>query len=175
MLTVAARAPAFSLPGVLRGRVETYSLARSAGRWRVVFFYPRDFTFICPTEVVGFHKRSAEFDAFGALVLGISVDPVETHARWAESLGGLSIPLLADPGGAVARAYGVFHEEEGVALRATFIVDPEGVVQHAAVTHRNVGRGVGETLRVLAALHTGRLCPADWKPGDETLEATEGY
>jgi len=133
----------------------------------VVFFYPRDFSFICPTEVVGFHKAARDFAAQETQLVGIGVDSAESHLQWARELGGISYPLLSDEGGAVTRAFGVLDEQERAALRATFILDQQRVVVYALASRSNVGRSVGETLRVVCALRTGRLCPADWKPGQE--------
>jgi alkyl hydroperoxide reductase subunit AhpC len=150
--------------------VREVSLADYAGRWLVLFFYPRDFTSVCPTEVVEFSKRARELAALGADVLGASVDDVETHRRWiAEKLGPIAFPLLADPGKEIARAYGALVEPQGVAARATFAVDPHGVVQYAAFHNLAVGRSPSEVLRVLEALATGDRVPAEWRRGDPTL------
>ena len=156
--------------GPLAADVRDVSLAAYAGRWLVLFFYPRDFTTVCPTEVVEFSKRAREFAALRADLLGASVDDVETHRRWiAEKLGPIAFPLLADPAKEVARAYGALVEREGVAARATFVVDPFGVVQYAAFHNLAVGRSPSEVLRVLEALATGERVPAEWRRGDPTL------
>jgi alkyl hydroperoxide reductase subunit AhpC len=170
MLTIGTIAPAFDLPGAHRGAIGRHRLKDHKGEWLILFFYPADFSFICPTEVTGFQKLHSEFAAHGCSVLGVSVDPSETHLAWAKELGGIDYPLLSDQDKSVCRAYGVLDEREGRALRATFIIDPDGVIQYALVSHRNVGRSVEETLRVLKALQTGRHCPAGWKPGEPTLE-----
>jgi alkyl hydroperoxide reductase subunit AhpC len=167
-LRVGDRAPDFKAKGVFRGRVADYSLASYRGKWLVLFFYPADFTFICPTEVTGFSKVADQFNAEDCAILGVSVDSIESHRSWAEELGGLNYPLLSDADKTVSRAYGVFDEKEGVALRATFIINPQGVICYFVVSHVNVGRSVEETLRVLKALRTERLCPSDWQPGDPT-------
>jgi len=168
MVELGQKAPGFKLPGVWRGKVSDYALDSYKGKWLVLFFYPADFTFICPTEVVGFSKFAGEFRAEAAEILGASVDSVESHRRWAEELGGVEYPLLSDATKAVSRAYGVFDEKEGVCLRATVIINPSGDVAYLVISHSNVGRSVEETLRVLKALRTERLCPSDWKPGDAT-------
>jgi peroxiredoxin (alkyl hydroperoxide reductase subunit C) len=168
MISVGTSAPEFSLQGVYQGRDSKYSLKSYGGRWLVLFFYPADFTFICPTEVAGFSKMAGEFRSEKAEVLGVSVDNVETHQSWIEELGGVNYPLLSDTGREISRAYGVLDEREGVSLRATFIINPAGVVSYQVVSHMNVGRSVEETLRVLKALRTEKLCPSDWKPGEET-------
>ncbi|HXG52232.1 MAG TPA: peroxiredoxin [candidate division Zixibacteria bacterium] len=168
MLRVGERAPDFTLPGVFRGKVSDYSLRQYRGRWLVLFFYPADFTFICPTEVTGFSRMAAEFRAEGAEILGVSVDSVESHRQWVEELGGVDYPLLSDEAKRVSASYGVLNEREGVALRATFIINPAGEIAYAVASHTNVGRSVEETLRVLKALRTERLCPSGWKPGEPT-------
>lgn len=175
MITIGKPVPSFRLPGTLNGKIKEYSLSDFRSQWLVLFFYPADFTFICPTEVLGFQKKLADFEQSNAAVVGISVDPVETHVRWAGELNGLSYPLLSDPGGKVSRLYGVFDEEEGVSQRATFIHDPEGRILYANVTAMNVGRSVLETYRVLKALQSGRMCPAEWTPGEETGEPSLKY
>jgi alkyl hydroperoxide reductase subunit AhpC len=168
MVELGKKAPGFSLKGVLRGRISDHSLDLYKGKWLVLFFYPADFTFICPTEVIGFSKFAGEFRAEAAEILGVSVDSVESHRKWAEELGGVEYPLLSDETKAVSRAYGVLDEKEGVCLRATVIINPSGDVTYLVISHTNVGRSIEETLRVLKALRTERLCPSDWKPGDAT-------
>lgn len=167
-LRIGDSAPDFNLQGILQGQVGDYSLAAYQGKWLVLFFYPADFTFICPTEVTGFSKMAKEFAAETAAVLGASVDTIDSHRSWAAELGGLEYPLLSDENKTLSRAYGVLDEKEGVSLRATFIITPAAVISYQVVSHVNVGRSVEETLRVLKALRTERLCPSDWKPGDPT-------
>src|SRR5216684_4150959 len=167
MLKPGDSAPAFDLPCAHDGKVSRLALSALRSEWVVLFFYPRDFSFICPTEVAGFHKAQVAFKAEHTSIVGVSLDDAETHRRWAVELGGLSYPLLADEGGRIARAYGVFDEKEGVAVRATFILDRERKVAYAIASSINVGRSVGETLRVVRALRSGHLCPADWQPGEE--------
>jgi alkyl hydroperoxide reductase subunit AhpC len=168
MVAVGVKAPDFTLPGISEGRISDYSLISYQGKWLVLFFYPADFTFICPTEVAGFSKMAREFRSEKAEILGLSVDSLETHRAWIEELGGVNYPLLSDAEKKISRAYGVLDESQGVSLRATFIINPKGEVSYLVVSHMNVGRSVEETLRVLKALRTERLCPSDWKPGDET-------
>ncbi|MSP40197.1 MAG: peroxiredoxin [Deltaproteobacteria bacterium] len=168
LLRIGDRAPDFKLKGILHDQIGDYSPANYKNKWLVLFFYPADFTFICPTEVTGFSKLAKAFAAEGAMVLGVSVDAVDSHRSWAVELGGLECPLLSDEAKTVSQAYGVLDEKEGVALRATFIVNPAGMICYQVVSHVNVGRSVEETLRVLKALRTERLCPSDWKPGDAT-------
>jgi alkyl hydroperoxide reductase subunit AhpC len=175
VLSLNAQAPDFALDGVAAGKTGKFSLADLRSRWVVLFFYPADFTFVCPTEVRGFERRGAEFARRGTSLLAISVDDVESHRSWAEELGGVTFPLLSDPTRATCRAYGVLNEADGRAFRATFILDPGGRVAYAVVSPMNVGRSVDETLRVLGALQTGRLCPADWQPGEPTLDPELRY
>jgi peroxiredoxin (alkyl hydroperoxide reductase subunit C) len=151
------------------------SLSDYRGKWLVLFFYPMDFTFVCPTEITAFNDRADEFFEVGAEILGVSVDSVYVHRAWIQTprdkngLGELKYPLASDITKEVSRAYDVLVEEKGVALRGLFIIDPEGVLRYQVVHDLNVGRSVDETLRVLEALQAGGLCPADWKPGQKTL------
>jgi peroxiredoxin 2/4 len=166
-----APAPDFTLDALLPdGRTNRVGLRSLRGSWVVLFFYPADFSFVCPTEVRGFAARYPDFRDAGAEVLGASPDDLDTHRAWAQELGGLPYPLLSDAGNQVAASYGAAAAGQPRPDRATFVVDPEGRLLFAERVARNVGRGVGETLRVLQALQTGRLCPADWRPGDETFE-----
>lgn len=168
MLSILDAAPDFKAHGVAGdGSPVEARLVDLRGGWVLLFFYPRDFTPVCPTEVRELSKRR---DELGAQVLGLSVDDAGTHRRWiAEVLGEVGFPLLADPGGAIARAYGVLLEGAGVASRATFAVDPGGVIQYAAAHNLDVGRSISELVRVMEALRTGRPVPAGWQPGQPTL------
>jgi len=167
MLKPGDAAPPFDLPCALDDKLRRLSLASIRSEMLVLFFYPHDFSFICPTEVIGFHKAQAAFKAEQTSIVGISVDDAETHRRWARELGGLGYPLLADEGGKVARAFGVFDDSENVALRATFILDAKRTILYAVASPINVGRSVHETLRVVQALRSGKLCPADWNPDSD--------
>lgn len=168
MIRVGDKAPDFTLKGISQGTVSDFTIQSFPGKWLILFFYPADFTFICPTEVVGFSKMAHEFHAEDAEILGVSVDSLESHRKWAEELGGVDYPLLSDEGKTVSRLYGVLDENEGVCMRATFIVNPTNEIAYLVVSHANVGRSVEETLRVLKALRSERLCPSDWHPGDAT-------
>jgi alkyl hydroperoxide reductase subunit AhpC len=159
--------PNFDLASVADGRIGRVSLSGINTELTVLFFYPRDFSFICPTEVTGFSKAIADFTAEKTAVLGVSIDSVDSHRRWAIELGGVAFPLLADDGGKLARDCGVFDDKEQVAMRATFIFDQKRIVIFSEATPINVGRNVGETLRIVRAYRSGRLCPSDWTPGDE--------
>jgi len=155
----------------------TASLKDYRGKWLVLFFYPLDFTFVCPTEILALSDRYQEFKDLGAEILGVSTDSVFSHRAWLNTprdkngIEGTKYPLASDITKEVARAYGVLIEEEGIALRGLFIIDPNGVLQYSVINSLNIGRSVDETLRVLEALQTGGLCAADWKPGQKTLNA----
>lgn len=167
MLKPGDSAPPFDLPCALDDKLTRLTLASIRSEMVVLFFYPHDFSFICPTEVIGFHKAQPDFKAGQTSIVGISVDDAETHRRWARELGGIGYPLLADEGGKVARAFGILDEKESVALRATFILDQKRMILYAVASPANVGRSVSETLRVVRALRSGKLCPADWEPGND--------
>ncbi len=164
-------APEFTLEGFAPdGSMKMFSLKEQRGKWVVLFFYPLDFTFICPTEITEFSTRAAEFTALGAVIYGCSTDSCHSHKAWCESkLGKLAYPLLSDMSHAASEAYGVLIPEKGIALRGTFVIDPEGVLRYALYHDLGVGRSVTELLRVIAALQTGELCPASWTPGKPTL------
>ncbi len=168
MIRVGLPAPDFSLPGVHGGRPIEFRLRDLKGRWVVLFFYPADFSFVCPTEVKGFHVQFEAFQREGAEVLGVSVDPPSLHLEWVKELGGIAYPLLSDERRDVARLYDVLDPETNRCQRGTYILSPDGRVEYAVQSAYNVGRSVSETLRVLEALRSGRQCPADWHPGDST-------
>lgn len=144
------------------------------GKWLVLFFYPADFTFVCPTEILAMNDSLQEFHELGAEVLGISCDSVYSHKAWITTpksengLGGLDYPLAADFTKEVALKYDVL-VDNGQALRGLFIIDPEGILRYQVVHDMNIGRSVDETLRVLEALQAGGLCPVNWKPGQQLL------
>ena len=148
-----------------------------AGRWAILIFYPRDFSFVCPTELTSFSARWPDFRQRGCDLLGISVDSVELHREWLSTppaeggLGPLQFPLASDPDGAMARAYGVWVDQKQVSTRGLYIIDPAGILQYAVVHNLNVGRSPDEVLRVLDALQTGGLCPASWTAADGTIDA----
>ncbi len=153
----------------------TASLSDYKGKWLVMFFYPLDFTFVCPTEITAMSDAYDEFLKLGADVLGVSTDSVYSHRAWLQTpreqngIAGVRFPIASDITKEVSRKYGVLIEEEGIALRGLFIIDPDGVLQYSVINSLSVGRSVEETLRVLQAIQTGELCPANWKPGDKTL------
>jgi alkyl hydroperoxide reductase subunit AhpC len=164
-------APTFTLDAVVGKDFKKVSLTDYRGKWVVLFFYPLDFTFVCPTEIRGFNEKLDAFNKLNAVVLGASVDSKFSHLAWIKrgDLGDLNYPLLSDFNKEIAERYGILDEKEGVALRGLFIIDPDGVLQYQLVHNLSVGRSVDETLRVLEALQTGELCPLGWHPGQKTL------
>jgi peroxiredoxin (alkyl hydroperoxide reductase subunit C) len=176
MLTVGEKFPNFKLSAVvsLEKEKEFQEITESThlGKWQVIFFWPMDFTFICPTEIAEFGKRNKDFVDRDAQVLGASTDTHFVHLAWRNNhsdLKSLPYPMLADTKRELSLALGILHKEEGVALRATYIVDPEGVIRWVTVNDLSVGRNVDETIRVLDALQTDELCPCNWKKGEKTL------
>jgi peroxiredoxin (alkyl hydroperoxide reductase subunit C) len=146
---------------------EPVSLRDYAGKWVVLLFYPADFSYVCPSEILAFSQANPEFVELGAEVLAISTDNVYSHQAFIEFvLGKLNFPLASDSTHAISRAYGVLREDEGVAQRALFIVDPSGNVRYEVIHAVDTGRSVEEVLRVLQALVSGGRCPANWRPGD---------
>lgn len=176
MLTVGDKLPALIVP-VQEGVTslpdgEMLDLANRDGKWTVLFYWPKDFTFVCPTEIVGYGKLKDAFAAKDAVLLGASTDTAHVHFAWRQSdpkLAGCDFPWIADANRKLASALGILNEDEGVAYRATFIIDPDGVIQHVAVNGLNVGRNPEETLRVLTALQTGELTACNWNEGEEVL------
>ncbi|PIS05374.1 MAG: thioredoxin peroxidase [Candidatus Buchananbacteria bacterium CG10_big_fil_rev_8_21_14_0_10_42_9] len=163
-------APDFSLDAYVGGVVKKVGLKDYKGKWIVLFFYPEDFTFVCPTEIKGFAKHEDKFKEKNAVVIGASTDSVHSHKAWFEKdLQEVKFPVLADTAHTLSRSYHVLIKDKGIALRGTFIIDPEGVLKYIVVSDLNVGRSVGETLRVLEALQSGDLCPVEWEPGEKTL------
>ena len=169
MSLVTKQAPDFELEGVVGGEFGTARLSDYKGKWLVLFFYPLDFTFVCPTEIREFRRRLGEFQAAGAEIVSISVDSKYSHLAWQKEIGPIAYPMLSDITKEVTRRYGVLLEDQGIALRGLFLIDPEGAVRYELIHDLSVGRSVDETLRVLKALQTGELCPIDWQPGEETL------
>ena len=170
-LRVATKAPDFKMQGVFKGEFKEFSLSDYKGKWVVLFFYPLDFTFICPTEIREFSKRNGEFEKLNAKLFGASVDSVNSHKAWIEGeLGELTYPLLSDITKKASIDYNVLHDD-GTAFRGTFIIDPEGIVRWMIVSDMDTGRSVKEVLRSLAALQTGERCQVEWEPGETTLGA----
>ncbi len=178
MLTVGDRVPPFNVQAVVSsdpGNAFTRITDRSdPGKWKIIFFWPKDFTFVCPTEIAGFARLNGEFTKRDAVIYGASIDNEYVHLNWRNThpdLKDLPFPMLSDIKREMTCSFGVLDRKEGVALRATFIVDPEGVIRFATVNDLNVGRNVDEVLRTLDALQTGQLCPCNWRQGQEVLKA----
>ena len=177
---VGLQAPDFTATAVVDQEFKEISLSQYRGKYVVLFFYPLDFTFVCPTEITAFSDRYDAFKSLNTEVLGVSVDSQFSHLAWIQTerkqggLGDIAYPLVADLKKEIAAAYNVLDEAEGVALRGLFIINPEGVVQHATVNNLPVGRNVEETLRVLQAFqhveaNPDEVCPANWTPGERTM------
>lgn len=149
----------------VRGKLSDYR-----GKWVVLFFYPLDFTFVCPTEIRGFAKNHGDFESENSVVLGASTDSVHSHKAWFErDMPEVKFPVIGDTSHELSNYFNVL-QKDGTALRGTFIIDPDGFLRYVVVSDNNVGRSVGETLRVLKALKTGGLCPVEWAPGEKTLD-----
>ena len=178
MLGIGDHFPEYSLTGVVSNDMDTafktIDKDTYAGKWRVVFFWPKDFTFVCPTEIAAFGALEEEFADRDAQVLGASTDTDFVHLAWRSShddLKALPFPMLADNKRELSEALGILDKNEGVAQRATYIVDPDGIIRFVYVTDLNVGRSPDEVLRVLDALQTDELCPCNWNKGEDTLNA----
>ncbi len=177
MLTIGDKFPAFHLKSaVTLEKGKEFADASSQdhpGKWKVIFFWPKDFTFVCPTEIAAFGKKNRDFNDRDAQVLGVSTDNEFVHLAWRKShpdLKDLPFPMVSDIKHELSRALGIEHPTEGVAMRATYIVDPEGIIRFVSVTDLNVGRNVDEVLRVLDALQTDELCPCNWQKDQPTLQ-----
>lgn len=173
-------APVFTATAVVDQEFKTVKLSDYKGQYTVLFFYPLDFTFVCPTEIIAFSDRYEEFKALKTEILGVSVDSEFSHLAWIQTdrkeggIGDIAYPLVSDIKKEISTAYNVLDPEAGVALRGLFIIDKEGVIQHATVNNLSFGRSVDETLRTLKAIqyvqsHPDEVCPAEWKEGDKTM------
>jgi alkyl hydroperoxide reductase subunit AhpC len=176
MLTIGDKFPSFNLKSVVsleKGKeFKNLSASDFAGKWKVVFFWPKDFTFICPTEIAEFGRKNREFQDRDAQVLGVSIDNEYVHLAWRKEhpdLRNLPFPMLSDIKRELSSALGILHPIDGVTTRATFIVDPEGFIRFVSVNDLDTGRNVDEVLRVLDALQTEELCPCNWQKGEATL------
>ena len=180
---VAKEAPDFTAAAVMGDdRIETeFSLSALRGKYVVLFFYPLDFTFVCPSEILAFDEQLEDFTSRDAAVVGVSVDSHHTHLAWKRTpvdqggIGPIRYPIVSDLSKNIARSYGVLHDEE-VALRGLFLIDREGIIRHALVNDLPLGRSVGEAKRMLDALRFheehGDVCPANWEQGKEAMAAT---
>ena len=173
MIRLNTSAPEFKASAYQKGLKDHYRTVSSdefSGKWLVLFFYPRDFTFVCPTEIEGFQKHYDEYKAADCEILAVSTDTIESHRAWFErDLKDVEFPILEDPTHRITKAYEALDEDNGEAQRGTFIIDPEGQIRYYVFSDGNVGRSVTETLRVVKALQTGGLCPIDWQPGEKQL------
>jgi alkyl hydroperoxide reductase subunit AhpC len=177
-VSVGEKFPAFSVPAVVSiepgKEFKAIGSQDLEGKWSVVFFWPMDFTFVCPTEIAEFNKELKAFHERGAEVYGASTDSQYVHLAWRQQhsdLKNLQYPMLADNKRELSEALGVLHPTEKVAMRATYIIDPEGIVRWVSVYDLNVGRNVKEVIRTLDALQTDELCPCNWERGKDTLKA----
>ena len=178
MLTIGDKLPRFDVPAVVSTdpdkAFERITSESSQGKWKIVFFWPKDFTFVCPTEIAAFGKLNGEFNDRDAVVYGASIDSEFVHLAWRQNhadLKDLPFAMLADIKRELSSALGILDKNEGVAMRATYIVDPDGIIRFASVTDLNVGRNTQEVLRVLDALQTDELCPCNWQKGQDVLKA----
>ncbi len=178
MLTVGDKFPSFDLNAVVdidpAKAFERITDQSNKGKWKIVFFWPKDFTFVCPTEIAAFGKLNGDFNDRDAVVYGASIDSEFVHLAWRQNhadLKDLPFAMLADIKRELSTALGVLDKTEGVAMRATYIVDPDGIIRFASVTDLNVGRNTQEVLRVLDALQTDELCPCNWQKGQDVLKA----
>ena len=178
MLTIGDRIPTFNLQAVVSTDQEkaftSIDNSSNPAKWKVIFFWPKDFTFVCPTEIAAFGKLNAEFNDRDAVIYGASIDSEFVHLAWRRShpdLKNLPFPMLADIKRELSQELGILDKAEGVCLRATFIVDPDGIIRFVSVNDLSVGRNPQEVLRVLDALQTDELCPCNWQKGNETLQA----
>jgi peroxiredoxin 2/4 len=172
MLTIGQPLPEFKGEALLpNGEFASINLADYRGKWVVLFFYPLDFTFVCPTEIQGFNQHHAEFQKLNTVVLGASIDSVNCHKAWTEhGLGKIDFPLIGDIQRQLTLGCGV-QSPEGFANRATFIANPEGIIESITINSSNVGRSTEETLRTLQALQAGGLTACGWQPGQDLLQA----
>jgi peroxiredoxin (alkyl hydroperoxide reductase subunit C) len=173
-------APDFAATALVGEEFKNIKLSDYKGKYVVLYFYPLDFTFVCPTEIIAFDEKLAEFKKRNTEVLGVSVDSQFSHLAWNKlertkgGLGGVRYPLIADLNKNISRSYGVLLEDAGIALRGLFIIDKEGIVRHLLVNDLPLGRSVDEAIRVLDALQFvekhGEVCPANWQPGEATMK-----
>lgn len=178
MLTVGDKLPEFKVKATISNKLNDDAFIdvtdeSYAGKWKVLFFWPKDFTFICPTEIAAFGNLTEDFADRDAQLLGGSVDSEFVHLAWRqhkEELNDLPFPMLADVKRDLSEALGILDKEEGVSMRATFIVDPQNIIRFVDVTDMSVGRNPKEVIRVLDALQTDELCPCNWQPGEETID-----
>ena len=179
-LRVGQVAPDFTATVVIDQEFQTKKLSSYRGKYVILFFYPLDFTFVCPTEVIAFSERYEEFSKINTEILAVSVDSEFSHLAWIQTprteggVGDVAYPLVSDLKKDISNAYNVLDPESGVALRGLFIIDKEGIIQHSTINNLSFGRSVSETLRTLKAIqhvqnNPEEVCPADWQEGDKTM------
>lgn len=182
-LLIGQPAPVFNSKAVLKGQIlEDFSLQNFLGKYVVFFFYPLDFTFVCPTELHKFQDKLQDFNERNAEVVACSVDSPYSHSTWLQipkkkgGIEGISYPLVADLNKTIATSYHVLNEKEGVAFRGLFLIDPMGIIRHQSINDLPIGRSIDEVLRILDALiffeKYGEVCPANWRVGEKALEPT---
>lgn len=167
-IQVGHKVPDFTLDAYEKGAFTKKSLYDSKGKWKLLFFYPLDFTFVCPTEILELSKRHKEFEALNTDVMTISVDSIHSHKAWCKEIGDLNYPMLSDLNKEVSLMYNVLHDD-GMSLRGTFLINPDNVLEAATIHNLPVGRNIDEHLRVIEAFQTGELCGIGWKKGEKTL------
>lgn len=183
MIQVQQKAPDFKATAVMEdGSFKEISLSDFKGKKVILFFYPLDFTFVCPTEIIAFSDKIEEFKKRGVQVLGVSIDSEFSHLAWRNTprkeggIGTIQYPLIADKTKDISRAYGVLLEGAGIALRGSFLIDEEGILRHAVINDLPLGRNIDEAIRMVDALNFnqkhGEVCPAEWKPGGDTIKPT---
>jgi len=178
---IGAPAPAFSAQALVNGEFKQVSLSDYKGKYVVLFFYPLDFTFVCPTEIIAFSEAAQQFQKIGCEVIAASTDSVFSHLAWTNTerkqggLGEMKIPILADTNHKISKAYGCLKEDDGIAFRGLYIIDNNGILRQITINDLPVGRSVEETLRLVQAFQfvdkNGEVCPAGWKPGSDTMKA----
>lgn len=178
MVTIGQKIPDFTLDAFHEEKIKKIKLSDYKGKWLVLFFYPADFTFVCPTELLELAENYSELRKLGAEVLSVSADTAFVHKAWHDespAIKKVKFPMVADPTGKLCREFGVYIEEEGLSLRGTFIIDPNGILRALEIHDNSIGRSVSELLRKLEAAkfvreHKGLVCPASWSPGKKTLK-----
>ncbi|AUC61818.1 alkyl hydroperoxide redutase subunit AhpC [Cyanobacterium sp. HL-69] len=179
-IQVGKKAPDFMATAVVDQEFKMLKLSDYLDQYVILFFYPLDFTFVCPTEIIAFSDHHEEFASFNTEILGVSVDSEFAHLAWIQTerkqggIGDINYPLVSDLKKEISTAYNVLEPEAGIALRGLFIIDPEGIIQYMTINNFSFGRSVDETLRVLKAIqyvqsHQDEVCPIDWQEGDKTM------
>lgn len=160
--------PDFTLEAYFKGDFKKVSLSDYKGKWKLLFFYPLDFTFVCPTEILELSEKAEEFEKLNTQVLLASIDSVHSHKAWSKEIGDLAFPMLSDLNKELSLMFNILHDD-GMSLRGAFVIDPDNVLQAAIVHNLPVGRNIDEIKRVIGAFQTGELCPVGWTKGGKTL------